>query len=373
MPETLPVAELHIMVVLLVFGLGVPAYVFQVAVPDEIKRIISRNNIIASLDIVMLAALYFILIFALIFDPFGATDTPSLRGGVILIGVSATILSWWFQTRRPVLHVVISHLESHIKRTIDWNGRIGSDKLNELVAIIDSLQEPQERALVLKRIDDIAGIVQNRGGYSGNSLEEVIGGIVRTAANMDDRSLVLASEIVGKIVRRAIHRDRRGCSDVYQAIRGLRAMAVLAVRNRSESVGFLCAIRMAEADLNDDLLGIFQVGCMSIATDRNLVAMEAFSRLESEVEKGEFKRMEIVSGYLGMVASWWASGGERARVANESIGRLWKGERAELLVLIDRTCEFLGARLEFNVVDRVREFRNAVASEMDGVGSSGNV
>ncbi len=343
MPQTFPVHDwlppyLQVAVAILLFGLGIPALVMQVIVPQELRSVMHRRRRVFALAawLVVPAAvvtLAFIWLHPLADDSFGWWVGANLATSAV---IGFTAIFWWAQAwyRRDR---VVRYLERKCARTIRQRGTPDEQALDDLRFLGEQGEGGIEKRLVLDALGRLAQQLQEHEGYSGRSLDEVMNAVESTLRGGgkgaspaqsatqeigDSEDFCAAAAICEKILER-LQPPSRGYDQRLPLSLSPDVAATLRVIERVGSLAIELNYEAAARSLLDVLPKVtrgttgafgtvsrvlFQLGAVALERRRYRLAVEALNRMETLAAKGKPLAGEGASNYLGLVAHFWASG-----------------------------------------------------------------
>jgi len=313
--ETWASAYLQVLTVLLVFALGIPALVFQISIPEEIRHIMHRRKSFIWCYILMVILVMACLFFIWFFHPC-TTNTLSLYNEYIASGVVTLILIsvgifWLFEFGSCKRKNLVLIIQKKLKKKFNKQKKLDKEYLDDLVYLGEHGNAGEDKEMVLKALNRLAANVQGAKGYQGVELEELIRGTERVVDNREkpgnDSNFSLAGNILKRIRQRANERTNISYLDADLALKGLGRLGVMAIERRSEAVaqGFLEAV-------TGNSQQVFEMGKAAFRAQYFLLALAALSRLETLAEKPGPNDVNI-SALLGLVAYFRAAGSSSAR------------------------------------------------------------
>ncbi len=339
-------AYLQILIGLLVFALGIPAFIFQLIVREDIRHVTEQRMNTrwgwVPIGFLALAALAFVW---WLHPSSGEEDTLMQRWLASLLITLVPLLvagSGFYQLRKYEREKVVASLrDAFIQADSGRNSRQTANAaerakredilrekrkraLHDLIYLGEHGRAGNEKQMVLNAFESIAKFVQSREDYQGEELEYLIQSlpvILQSGETKgDDKNYCLAAEMLKKIQdncsrkRRAIYDD-----DVKAIRRTLKALALEAMKSKLEHT----VLRLLDASVacNSDI--VFTIGVAALQAKRFLIATSALSKLETMVIKGNGLGCDETSyRLLGLLAHFAASGKAATRRAETFFSQL---------------------------------------------------
>jgi len=235
---------------------------------------------------------------------------------------------------------VIEKLEKKIARDIDWHANVPVTLLSDLLAIGKAMERGDGRSGVLAAVERIVELAQQRSGYSGRSLQEVIKGLENMllagpVSNEVDEELVIGARIVRSIVVRLGKLGARNAPDAALAIRAAGRLGSVAIGWKAGAA----AMAYVEIACFEPAV-LAQLGQAGVEGRNYLIATACLSRLEALTAQAQALTGEEGENLMGLLSHFWC-----ATLAKEAsreqvkavIGRLVSHERgADDVVIVLR-------------------------------------
>ena len=318
--ETWGATYFHVLIILLVFAFGIPALIFQLIVPEEVRRIIHRHRSMRGWFITTIVSLLglFILFFIWFVHPcYGdpVSQIKSLLGGAfVTTALVLTILLWWNVLRRFIREKVISDLEENLKERFRKNGVLPVDCLIDLIYLGERGESGYEKGLVLNALDRLAKNVQSSNRYRGYELEHILRNIDRILLNKEkfgsEENFQSAVCKLGDMSYRGQRANLPSDLDANLALRSLGRLGVATVELRYETTAQMI---LQTTDSKDEVL--FQIGISAINGKRFLIATAALNKLEALTGRVLPITPERSVNLLGLIAHFWVAGESTRRRA----------------------------------------------------------
>jgi hypothetical protein len=308
----------------MVFTLGLPTYLYQVVVPDELKRFVRRHTSMPRL-LFWCGFLYLVLALTFLWYPtlFGEGDEEAF--GVAQIAMSGcvflSIVFWLFANRKLVFAAIVARLERRICRGIRRSGTIPFDLLADLTAL-GREAESGGRTAVLSAVERIVVLDQRRVGYAGNGLQETLKGMeemlsVPQGIARIEENLVVAARILQDVVSRAKSLGQGASPDAALAVRVAGRLGARSLEKGLERP-ITALVEVASSDPQE----LSRLGARALALQSYRASIACLNRLEAIVLKAGTPIGKPVWSLLGLLAHFWGHGGASRLRAQEAITRL---------------------------------------------------
>lgn len=356
---------------LLVFGLGLWAYLMPFGIEQEIKTVVHKNRILISWKLGLAAIIYIISILMLMLFPFGISErvivfdlrVSHLIIALIMIGFLTTLWFWLSTSRPPTLERVIHVLTSRTKKS-PARPLVASMAIDDLISIGRASTVSHDARSVLKGLRELATVVQKRSSYRGNDLESLIQGVYLIVLSekqgyLDEHLAIQGSTILEGIVSNATTRGMEGGADARRAVQALGMITKRALYSNPGLIASMLVERLGRASIADASFALLEVGQEALHRDRFFVAMAALRFLERS--HGEARKQQISNAcLLGLVAFWWARDGECRDEAVACIKRI-ASTGVYLSAEIASAISLFSDRLDYGTVKFLRHLDREIA------------
>lgn len=324
--ETWGSAYLQIVIVFLLFALGVPAVLFQIAIPEDIRRIVHRQFKKGWFYSASIALTLISLSFVWLFHPSGTGSPPipdwkSYTSNIIVTIVFVSILIfWWKNLGSYTREKIVDRLKSEIINILVNQGVLNEKILEDLVYLGEQGNPGDEKNLELEALDDLAKIMQEEECYRGSELGDLINGfetiLTGNTKPGSDRNFRAACAILKGIWDRANDKGMGSLPDARQSANALGCLGTEAIEKKFETAAF----EFLEAvSTNKDIL--FEMGLEALRAKKFYMARVALHKLEALPGHESPFSLETSNYFLGLLAHFWDLNGSARLHAHMRISR----------------------------------------------------
>jgi hypothetical protein len=289
--ETWGAAYLQVLIALLVFTLGIPALIYQLAVPDEIRRILHRRHESGAMwHFTIVATVFVSLIFVWFLHPYLDSVSPRILDYAAVIYMTIIlilILVYWRvklsgHTRETLIH----SLSRQFLRDFDDTGNLNESIISDLSYLGEHGKPGDEKQIVIDALADLAVTIHTSQAYKGNKLEPIINSMRDICGNIDnlgsERNFLSVCEILEKILDNLRINNLSTSLDAFTAISILRDLGIISTENKSESV----ALAFLESNKSESMT-IFNMALIGLRKKKYSLALASHNKLETLVEQSE--------------------------------------------------------------------------------------
>jgi len=333
------VTYLQIAVAILLFGLGIPALLMQVIVPQELRSIVHKRRRLFGLAawIVAPVALVTLCFVWLLRPPEQSQQGPWgwVANLLITFAIGVTLVFWlaqsWYRRDR-----VLRYLERLCARRIGRCGTPDESALEDLRFLGEQGEGGIEKRMVLSALGRLARRLQERGDYAGESLDQVLYAVettLRGGGNADSPAQSAISELgdsenfqqaaglledILDFLQEPASDGGRGLSsapDVASTLRVIERVGILALELNYEAADMALLDTLPEVVRRapDTSVAVspvlFRLGTVALERKRFRLAVDALSKMESLVGRERPLHAERAGYYLGLIAQFWGAGG----------------------------------------------------------------
>jgi len=308
---------LQVLIVLLVFALGIPALILQIAVPENIRRIIldrmkrtwwhlSWRRLIIALSI---ASLVFVWFLHPCSNGFLPTWKSYIAAIIISIVLFLTIQFWWrmFLLGMPVREMAVRIMRRDLSGTYSKRWLLDEKILDDLTHLGEQGTSGYEKELVIDSFDHLTEYVQNSERYRGVELEDLIRGFETILTDKENqgsnRNFCLVCNILKRIQDNIKDRGLSSLTDASLTLQTLGRLGVFAIETKSEST----ALTFLEAVASDNNV-LFQMGLSALRARRSHIATAALTKLEALAEQTPLLTPIKTVHLFGLLSHFWTAG-----------------------------------------------------------------
>jgi hypothetical protein len=345
--ETWASAYFQAAVAVLVFGVGLPALILQMIVPEDLRRIVRRRDgWMSGLWVLVIFSTAMALTFVWLLHPSPGPVRrllpwlgPDVDGPLAALAVTAALVGVAL-----VLRLFRKHRRNQVLRRLegiclDWvksKGIADEEALADIRYLGEHATARAERMDVLKSLELLAKEIKSHKGYDGSRLEAITRAI--ECCLLADTDHDVLGDGVAALERIATHRrvHEGGVPDdeepddlaspdtatILRTIQRLMPAALLAedCRPAERILKALDSVGRGSAGLHTEAeRALLELGALALEQQRFDVAVAALSKLEAEVMLNEPIEAHGGRHYLGLVAHFWDRGGAARQAALDSL------------------------------------------------------
>jgi hypothetical protein len=374
MPEVTEVwatAYLQILVLVFVFALGVPALLFQLIVPEDVRQVVHHRWRISGWYAFTFVLALASVLFVWMLHPHASASAPltafplwkSLIANAIvtlvpLMTAFAGLLLFISYKRDRVIQRLEKSLETRYSQTGTWDAPC----LQDLLFLGEQGKPGREKELVLNAIVRLAIRAQSQRYYVGCELEELIRGVesVITAQQLgSEKNFCLAAEFLDNIWAGFLRSNTKMYLDAEAAILTLKELSVCAALYRSESTALIFLNTVAA--IRPEIL--LELGMAALNSKSFLIATAALNKLEALTERPSSMTFdEHVANLLGLLACFYSAGTSAQRRCNQFLSRAQKLFSPSLDDCLGSAVAYHYRNSNYVVSDNLSVLRSAMSS-----------
>lgn len=357
-------------VTLLLFLVGVPVLVLQFMSP-EIRTVLKVEQKIIRAAIVYLLFCIFLVIVAVLIVEEGLFNETALIWMVlyslllVLVGISSfTILSkYGFREK------VLGDLTSQILQTSFMTGKLNEEKLRDLIEIGKESNPGPDREMILESMRSLVDSVRKHEKYEGDSLENLIIGIVHVLATRpaveDTGNYQIAAGILTTIMSSRVGEGRDAkFVDQFHAVNAMSTLGqiMLAHEDVSTNADFILmdfeealglVVSVHPELLPDVAQALLSMGSVAIEHRRYLFAVATLERLLTLVESNKPVADKPLAELLGLTAHFWCDEGSSREFIKMRIPRLTALVSERLPVVLEKAGRRFQMTMRFDTADKL--------------------
>lgn len=393
--ETWASAYLQILIGLLVFALGIPAFIFQLIVREDIRHVTARRMKTGLYWSSIVFLIFASLAFVWFLHPSATEVMPAWKNRLaatlvtiipIFVGFSSAYRLNYYRREKLIKAIAGDILKTYRRRQLiagilqPSNGLIGrilkryprkplieEQLLRDLIDLGSHGKAGYEKRLVLEALLEIAQTVQQNGQYAGDDLKDLIqsldkvvrcGDIAGDKENFYEAADILES-ILGNLNS---HPEAKHSFDDTEAIKvTFESLGLEAIKSKDNPT----VVKLLDlAGLYNTEI-VFKMGIAALHTRRFLIAISALGKLEAEVLRGGGLSCDQTTFRLfGLLAHFVVSGKAARRQARETLSRLHIESYAAVFVkdCLHRAFDYYYTHAEYEVADHIAVLSSLVES-----------
>ena len=356
-------------IALLLFLVGVPVLVLQF-MSQEIRNVLEVEKKIFSEVSIYLAISFGIISLAILKSKENSTPIVWMTMFALLFFVvtfsAATVLSRYGFRENTIRRLT--------KKIILKNGRLNNTDLQDLIEIGMQSSAGTNRGMVINALRFIVEETCTDPRYRGDSLENLITGIVHiltTSPTAEDlQNFETASDILTTILSsNAIERNDKQYIDQFHAVNALSALGqtMLAHTGFSAEADYIMMdfeealglVVMLHPELLPDVTqALLVMGSVALRNNRYLFAVAAMERMLTLVEANQPVSPKSQAEMLGLTAHFWTEKGSSRLFIESRLERISSLVSPSLQMAIGQACQSFQMTMRFDTADQLLIMRN---------------
>lgn len=358
---------------LLLFLVGVPVLVLQFMSP-EIRSVLKVQGKIIRAAAIYLGICLIIIVTAILFEQNNAIQElnpwiwVSLYGTLFgVVGISSfTILSkYGFRER------VLQELTREILHDLPKTGKPNGEKLRELIEIGKQSNPGADREKILESMRVLVDAVCRHEKYEGDSLENLIIGIVHVLATRptaeDTRNYQAAAAILTTVLSSKISNSNEAkFVDQFHAVNAMSTLGqtMLAQENFSTEADYILmdyeealglVISVYPELLPDVTQALLSMGSVALYNKHYLFAVATMERMLTLVEANQPVAVKPLAELLGLTAHFWTAGGSSKDFIKMRISRITTLISGDPSAAIERAGQRFQMTMRFDTADKLAQ------------------
>lgn len=346
----------HVLCILFIFALGIPALIYELTVPDDMRRIIHQNlrNKKIILAVVLLAIFAICFIWYLHPCDITANTTKCWMAGILMtIAIVVSIVLWMGVLGNSKRQPVVDRLTKDIERNINRSLPPAEKKIEQLIYLGAKGEPGEEKKMVLEALKKIAMLIQKQDYYDGDKLSQIIQGIysviVTYKTDVGGENISKTINILTSIWTNSLNKiiDR----DANQIRLTLEKIALLTLEKGNDSQ----CIKIINSNVADCGM-LFRIGKFATQSGKFAVAVAALNKIESKILGSvSINNKEDISNLLGLQAILWTSGKSGKRRVEQIRNASYNFSLN--LNMLDQAIEYYYENLDFSTADFLSELK----------------
>jgi hypothetical protein len=358
---------------LLLFLVGVPVLVLQFMSP-EIRSVLKVQGKIIRAAVIYLGICLLIIVIAILFEQNNAIQElkpwiwVSLYGALFaVVGISSfTILSkYGFRER------ALQELTRQILQDLPKTGKPNGEKLRELIEIGKQSNPGADREKILESMRVLVDAVCRHEKYEGDSLENLIIGIVHVLATRptaeDTRNYQTAAAILTTVLSSKISNSNEAkFVDQFHAVNAMSTLGqtMLAQEDFSTEADYILmdyeealglVISVYPELLPDVTQALLSMGSVALYNKRYLFAVATMERMLTLVETNQPVAVKPLAELLGLTAHFWTAGGGSKDFIKMRISRITALFSGDPSAAIERAGQRFQMTMRFDTADKLAQ------------------
>lgn len=375
--EAWGIAYFQILITLIVFAFGIPAFIYQIIAPESIRDIMKRymKGILRTIIFIEIFFAFISLCFVWVLHP--CTNPliewhQYLGAFLITLAITITILIWWLVLAKSLRKYVVNTLKKRLYKRFVKDGpkrfKKDSDKLdtqiNDLMVLGERSEAGYEKEIVLNAISNLIEKIQKSSRYKGYDLETILRPFDQIVANKDkpgnENNFQLSVEILRNILTRLSDEKILNKGDeifVYNALKEIGKKSV--ELKLSKIVPRIVSITPPNPET------LFEIGVSAFKSDDYSASLTALNKLEALA----LLELPIESNYandlLGLLAHFWTTNKSPSRRA-EFFFNTYGNQFSSLDKSLEQAIEYHYNATRYDTADKLIEMKADIISRGTG-------
>lgn len=369
-------AYIHILIILFVFVIGIPALLFHVTIPVRVQYIIRRYSVMAQWYIFTSAFVLLLIFLCFIWflhpcsgnfaSEFESWLASGLMTGAIVLAILLflTVLLWW-NLVRFIRKRVIYDLGRNLERSFQKKGVLVEKYLEDLIYLGEVGESEYEKKLVLHILNSLTDQVQNSNEYSGRELEHLlrnidkfIGSLSKEKTGIED-NLQSAVNKLGDVLHKSRRHNLASSLDANLTLMIIRRLGMTSVEMKYDSTALMI---LQIAEISDDVL--LYIGLLALTSKRFFIATSALNKLEALTERVLPITPERSVNLLGLIAHFWYAGDSTRMRAESFLIENRSNFSPSLANCLKRAIKYHYDLAQFDTADKLRLLLNDLTNRI---------
>ncbi len=399
MDESTLLVSIRVILIFLIFALGIPGFLIQNTIPDDIKQIITRRSKIwgrlafGGIVLLCFSALTLILLLILLNPPTFLLSVIEhyscfINSFVarIPIGVIILVLLYWLRIflRPSVRTQVIKYFRKKICHNFKkhfYNVKNDTrDLIRDFIFLGENSRAGYEKELILETIREVVDPILNETPSRSNyyterllsELEYIVLGISRVLINgphfANDDNFSDGLRILNSIQRFASQEEKAPIQLEISLSEELSRLAITLLKHKRHNI-FLICVEMISTKATKHL---FEIGKLALTEGEDLSAVMTLDRIDDQLNssgkiplsKDIIEDDETCIFFLGLLSHFWCAKGSAQSHALEYTNNLkdYFQSNKQMLVCLNFAKRHLRNLPDFETSDKVQKMLNDLSS-----------
>lgn len=309
--ETWGASYFQVLVVLLIFALGLPALLFQISVPEEVKYTLYRwkkSHVVALIiyvTVVLICALCFIWFLHPCSNDQDSVNKNFISAMILSLVLFMTLIYWVLYIIKGVKKLTIKILITGLKKGYNKNGILSEDQIDLLVILGEKSESGFDKQIILASIYNLINHLLQTKLYKGSNFEILLLEIDKICTCSEKRGnetnyfqLIIIIELILDYFNK---NDLLLTSDSDLAYEALSKLGISALVNNYDSVVFkILDISYSNSEI------LLRIGLSAIYNWKYVIAVKALNKLEAlNTKTNKIKPTEDSANLFGLLSYFW--------------------------------------------------------------------
>ena len=359
--EAWGVGYLQSLITLILFIFGIPALIYQIFAPENIRPIIDKymkKYLWIIYGIVVLFTLFALLLVWCLHpvNNYPCEQCPSLLASLFFTVALLTPLLCCIVIAKSLREKVISILKKRIKKRFKKDGSLLIDETIALITLGERSDAGYEKVIVLDAISGIIMAIMDFYQYSGNSLDDILRNFDKIVTGKDKpgnesdflEAVVIVEEIIKRLPNKKTENDGDEIKVYYSLTEIGKKAAELQFSKVNQQISFIAAA-------NSDAL--FEIGLVTFNAADYSAAINALSKLENLAMKPAEDKGQCISDFFGLLAHFWTGNKSSRRCAQKFLCST-ENKFSPLEQYLDKVIEDHYNALRFDTADKLMTMKD---------------
>ena len=354
---------------LLMFLMGAPALVFQLA-SNDVREVITQHNTHIPKKYLLPAFTGFLIVFAIygidtrwLPDKVSNSLWHAAVGALLALSLITVIGVFPSMGKKRIINELVDKAEKGSNGQAEYGGA----ELDNLILLGKESRGGEEKEWCIDGLDRLAQKVLVSGAYSGCQLESLVNALCAVLLEGTISSTLVNFQSGTALLRRIVYAYYRGRShpnfadaDLGHAVHALSLLGQKALQLHRPGTASEC-LGVLGTSLNEPNPAISQalreIGMRAIEQDQIAVAMESLGKLDEMLFSGDHlpAEREILYDLIGLLAKFWEHGESGKVVARRDIAELQDDPDVQMTALIDETILHHRSTGRFVAADQIKD------------------
>jgi hypothetical protein len=364
--EAWSIAYLQILTTLIIFALGIPAFVYQIMAPENIRTIIAKHlkSKLLKINVIVLFITVFALCFVWYLHPCSDSIEPlkEFAGTVIItIALIVTLIIWWRFSGKFLRQSVVDSIEKKLNKRIIEEDFGLIEEMNDLITLGERSEAGYEKEIVLKAISRLIKKIQDLVDYSGSNLEYILRDLKKIVGSKDkpgnESDFQLSIDILAAILQRLSI-----IKPLHQGDEILIYQVLKEIGNKSVELKFSKVLLEIFNIVPSNSSTFFEIGKTAFKAGYYYEAQKALSKLESLALESTPIEPQAADDLSGLLAYFWKADGSAKRYA-KTFFDMYGNQFSSLEQCLDQAVESHYMEARYETADKLITMKNELLEE----------
>ncbi|NOU16976.1 MAG: hypothetical protein HOO91_05395 [Bacteroidales bacterium] len=357
---------MQVIVTLLVFALGIPAIIYSLFIPENIKKIVYKREKRFWFNSFIIYIVFSILMFVWILHPCPdkvLNENLNLLTGLILTSVIIIIcINFLRRLSKNIGEKTVKKIYFEFEKQYKKTNRkiktrtIENEALYDLIDLGIYANSGHEKQLIIENLKKISNLILDNKPYKTQSLDDIIYGIEKIVLDKNkpgnDDDVIEAVNFYKFIIDRLKESGENGDFDKELVLARICNIAVKTINYVSDDTTFIILNIIKNYKKSE---WIFNVGLVGMQNKKYIIALSVLSSLEELVELAGDKHNQDTYYLVGMISYFWFDGNSGQMRADKSFELLRDIHKVDVEQVLKQAQNFFYVTCEFETADKINE------------------